>query len=65
MNSKMFLILVIGAFLQCIYDIFITNRISESEAKKAKYNCDNCKNWKCYYYYCKKKRSEIENNIVR
>lgn len=65
MNSTMFLILFIGSALQCMYDIFITNRISESESKKAKYNCDNCKNWKCYYHYCKKKRSEIENNIVK
>lgn len=45
MNSKMFLILGVVSFLQCMYDIFITNRISELEAKKAKYNCDNCKNW--------------------
>lgn len=60
MNGKFLLILIVGSLLQCMYDIFITQRLSEAEARKAKYNCENCKNWKCYYYYCKKKRSELE-----
>lgn len=56
MDSQMLLILIVGALIQCMYDIFITDRLSKAEAKKAKYNCDNCRNYKCYYHYCKKKR---------
>lgn len=59
MDYKIFIILIVGSVLQCLYDIFIVIRISEREAKKAKYNCNNCKNWKCYYFYCKKKREEL------
>ena len=54
-----FLILIIGSILQCLFDIFYINRISKREAKKACYNCDKCKNWKCFYFYCKEKRNEI------
>lgn len=57
---KYFLILIIGSIFQCLYDIFITNRISEREAKKANYNCDKCQNWKCYVKYCENKRKELE-----
>lgn len=60
MDSKSFIILIIGSFLVFLYDIFITNRISEREAKKAKYHCDKCKNWKCYHYYCERKRNELK-----
>lgn len=60
MSSQMLLILIVGLFIQGMYDIFITDRLSKVEAKKAKYNCDNCRNFECYYHYCKKKRSEIE-----
>lgn len=59
MDYKILIILIVGSFLQFLYDIFITNRISEREAKKAKYNCEKCKNWKCYYFYCKKKRESL------
>lgn len=55
-----FFILIFGSFLQCLYDIFITNRISKSYAKKACYDCSKCKNWRCFYYYCKGKREEGE-----
>lgn len=61
MDFKFFLILIIGSFLQCMYDIFITNRISEREAKKCSYNCDKCENWKCYKKYCDNKRLELKN----
>lgn len=51
----MLLILIVGLFIQGMYDIFITDRLSKAEAKKAKYNCDNCRNFECYYYYLKRK----------
>ena len=58
--NKIFVILIVGSFLQCLYDIFITNRISSREAKKANYNCEHCKNWRCYHFYCLNKRQEKE-----
>lgn len=61
MNTKLLIIMIVGAFLQCLYDIFITNRISEREAKKAKYVCENCNNWRCYYHWCKKQREKLQN----
>lgn len=57
--NKLFIIMILGSFLQCLYDIFIVNRISEREAKKACYNCEKCKNWRCYYFYCKSRRDNI------
>ncbi|MCI8999553.1 MAG: hypothetical protein HFJ26_01135 [Clostridia bacterium] len=59
MDFKFFLILVFGSILMCLYDIFITNRISEKEAKKCGYNCEKCGNWRCFYHYCTKKREEL------
>lgn len=59
MDYKILITLIIGSFLQCLYDIFIVNRISKSEAKKAKYHCEKCKNWRCYYFYCKKKKESL------
>lgn len=56
MDSKKLLFLTVGALFECLYYIFITDRFSRAEAKKAKYNCDNCRNYQCNYYYCKKKR---------
>ena len=56
MSSQMLLILIVGLFIQGMYDIFITDRLSKAEAKNAKYNCDNCRNFECYYHYCEKKR---------
>ena len=53
---KFFVIMIVGSILQCVYDIFITDRISKKEAKKACYNCDICQNWKCYKKYCDSKR---------
>lgn len=53
MSSRVLFILIFGSILQCLYDIFITDRLSKSEAKKAHFNCDKCGNWKCYYHYCK------------
>lgn len=58
MNKNFFIILTVGSILQCMYDIFITNRISEREARKAQYNCDICKNWKCYYKYCQNQKQK-------
>lgn len=56
MGFNYFLILIFGSILMCIYDIFITNRISKECARKCKYECDKCENWKCFYHYCKKER---------
>ena len=61
MNKELLIIMVIGSFLAMLYEIFVTHRLSESDAKKANYDCTKCKNWKCYYYYCKRKREELEN----
>lgn len=57
MSYRLFIILIVGAILQCMYDIFITNRISKREAKKAHYDCSKCQNWRCYYKYCEKEKS--------
>ncbi len=54
-----FLILIFGSILQCIYDIFIINRLSEKEAKKANYDCSKCKNFRCFYHYCSQKRRKF------
>ena len=62
MNKEVLLIYVIGSFLFFLYDIFLNQLTSISCAKIAKYNCDKCKNWRCYYCYCKRKRGEIEND---
>lgn len=56
----LFFIMIIGSILQCLYDIFITNRLSKSEAKKCNYNCDICGNWRCFYHNCKKEREKRE-----
>lgn len=65
MNKNLFIVMIIGSFLSMLYDIFITNRLSEREAQKANYNCEECENWKCYYYYCQRKREELCNNVKR
>lgn len=57
MSFKFFLILILGSILECIYDIFITNRISKNEAKKCNYDCSTCNNWRCFYHYCSEKRN--------
>ena len=61
----MLIILIVGCALQTLYDIFVINRISQREAKKACYDCNKCHNWRCYYWYCKKKREEKVNNEIR
>lgn len=53
-----FIIMIVGSFLQCLYDIFITNRISKKEARKSNFNCSNCNNWRCFYHYCKNEREK-------
>lgn len=53
---NVFIIMIIGSILQCLYDIFITDRFSKSEAKKCNYDCSKCGNWRCYYHYCKEHR---------
>lgn len=58
-----FLILIFGSILQCIYDIFAVNRLGEKCAKKAGYDCSKCENWKCFYYYCERKRKEKNNGF--
>lgn len=62
MNKELLIIMVIGSFLAMLYEIFITHRLSELDAKKANYDCTKCKNWKCYYYYCLRRRGELEND---
>ncbi len=56
MLKNFFIILIIGSILQCFYDIFITDRISKREAKKCRYDCFKCMNWRCYKKYCDEKR---------
>lgn len=58
MSFKVFMLFIIAAILQCLYDIFIINRISKREAKEANYDCDKCFNWRCYKKYCDRKRFE-------
>lgn len=57
---NIFIIMIIGSFFQCLYDIFITDRISKREAKKSRFDCSICNNWRCYYHYCKKEREKRE-----
>lgn len=58
MSYKILILFIIASIFQCIYNIFVTDRISKREAKKAHYDCSNCKNWRCYHYYCKKQRQK-------
>ena len=30
-------------------------------AKKCKYDCSKCKNWRCYKNYCDRKRDEMND----
>lgn len=63
MSYKALILFIIAAILQCVYNIFITDRLSKREAKKAFYDCSNCQNWKCYYHYCKKqKQKDLEGS---
>lgn len=40
----------------------ITDRICQLQcAKKSKYNCEDCKNWRCLRYHCDKKREKLES----
>lgn len=52
--------MIFGSILQCLYDIFITNRISKEEAKKSNYNCSVCGNWRCFYHNCEEERKKRE-----
>lgn len=55
---QMFLI----AMLCCgLIDILFELLVIKNECKKVNYNCDECRNIKCYYHYCNKKRNELEN----
>ena len=38
MSYKVLILFIIAAILQCIYGIFVTDRISKREAKKAHYD---------------------------
>lgn len=58
MSYKILILFIIASIFQCIYNIFVTDRISKREAKKAFYDCSKCKNWRCYYYYCKKQKQK-------
>ena len=53
--------LIFGSILACLWDIFVTDRISKGCAKAANYNCDKCKNWKCYVKFCENKRLNLHN----
>lgn len=51
---------LISMFIIMIIDI-VFGAILEKHylSKKCKYNCDKCKNWKCYKHYCDRKRKEL------
>ena len=50
MNKELLIIMVIGSFLAMIYEIFVTHRLSERDAKKANYNNNNnISNFYTYY----------------
>lgn len=40
-------------------DMFVLTLIHKRNAKKCKYDCNNCRNWDCMKSYCDKKRSEL------
>lgn len=52
---------IIGMTLFTIID-FIQNKYTQRKyAKKCGYNCEICKNWKCFVKYCEEKREELEH----
>ncbi len=63
MSFKVFMLFIIAAILQCLYDIFITDRISKKESKKANYDCSKCGNWRCYKKYCDTRKEGLKNGI--
>lgn len=51
----------LAVFFLCMLIEVIFNIIFEKYylPRKCKYNCDKCKNWKCYKSYCDRKRKEL------
>lgn len=59
MNSVFTLLIVFG-FINFLFDILLQLLLEQHEAKKCKYDCSKCGNWRCYSNWCKKKREESE-----
>lgn len=49
---------IIGIIVFTIGDIIMIEFMQKRDAKKSGYNCETCKNWKCWVKYCEKKRKE-------
>lgn len=63
MNYKILIILIIGSFLQCLYDIFIVNRISEREAKKSKISLWKMQKLEMLLFLLQEEKRELINSL--
>lgn len=57
MDDRIFYFLIFFGFMS-FFDMLVDNFCQNREAKKCNYDCDKCKNWRCYSNYCKRKRGE-------
>ena len=55
---------IIGMTIFTIIDFIQTEYTQRKYAKKSGYNCETCKNWKCWVKYCEKKREELHNGTT-
>ena len=51
---KILLLLSLFSLLDMLIDLYC----QKIEVKRCKYNCENCKNWRCMKHYCDKKRRD-------
>ena len=56
-------LLFLGIFL-FILDSLMFYFIERRCAKKAKYNCEDCRAWSCTRYYCLDQKKKLENKEV-
>lgn len=51
---------ILIAMIFCAFiDVIFDSLLIKYECKKIKYDCNKCRNIKCYYHYCNKKRNEL------
>lgn len=56
--KHMLITIIVYGLIDILGDLLIVRK----ECKKIKYNCNECRNFKCYYHYCNKKRNELKNS---
>ena len=47
---------LLGTTLFCLLDTFTNFLCERRYSRKCGYVCNKCKNWRCSYHYCRRKR---------